>query len=79
MKTIDAKISRVTDNGLAYAASESQDDHVAVVFTFDKIKKYKGEYPKELGLKKGSQVRIKIDTDSNIVKFVEVLKPSHKY
>lgn len=52
-------LTRVTQDGLAYFYDATAQKSFA--FTFDKIKGYKGETPKELGLHPGSQVLVDLD------------------
>ena len=51
------KIVRVTDEGLAYVSTGSGNQRRDFPFTFDKIRRYRGQAAKEIGLRKGVEVR----------------------
>jgi hypothetical protein len=55
MTTLPATVLRSTANGMAYIATAS---HEIKAFSFDKIKGYKGETARELGLVNGKQVMV---------------------
>lgn len=47
------KVTRIENFGLGFVKSESDEDYA---FTFDKIEGYRGEYPRQLGFRVGSEV-----------------------
>lgn len=51
------KIVRVTDQGLAYLSTGSGSERRDFPFTFDKIRSYRGQGAREIGLRKGVEVR----------------------
>jgi hypothetical protein len=53
-------IARIVDNSLAYVKDSVTNQYYS--FTFGKIKGYRGEYPKEMGLKEGLKVTFTLDT-----------------
>ena len=55
MTTLQATILRSTANGMAYIATASNE---IKAFSFDKIKGYRGETARELGLVSGRQVMV---------------------
>jgi hypothetical protein len=51
------KIVRVLDKGLAYLATGSGSERKEFPFTFDKIRRYRGQRAREISLRKGVEVR----------------------
>jgi hypothetical protein len=64
------KIVRVTDHGLAFVSSGSGNQRQDFPFTFDKIRRYRGEAAKEIGLHQGVEVQFS-ETDG-LIDFVEI-------
>lgn len=64
------KIVRVTDHGLAFVSIGSGDQRRDLPFTFDKIRRYRGQAAKEIGLQQGAEVQFS-ETDGRI-DFVEI-------
>jgi hypothetical protein len=63
------EIVRLDDHGLAILKTKR--DGRAYPFTFDKIRAYKGQPPKDIGLRLGAQVKFVADNDK--IKDVEIL------
>jgi hypothetical protein len=51
------KVVRVTRQGLAYLSTGSESERRDFPFTSDKIRKYRGQEAREIGLRKGVEVR----------------------
>jgi hypothetical protein len=65
---MDGKILSIDNSGLGYVIVGSD----LVAFTFDKIIRYRGEYPRELksfsprGLRRGVEVEIELDEKGRV-------------
>ncbi len=67
--TQTGRIVHLDKQGLVVVQEESSHSHFA--FTFDKIKGYRGESAKEIGLKEGRRVRFSADGEQ--VKTAELM------
>jgi len=68
--TVTAHIVRVTGS-VAYAADDDQKMDRLAAFPFGKIKGYRGQTAKELGLRAGSKVKLEYD-DKNRINLVSL-------
>jgi len=67
----EGKILRINDAGLGIVEDEHSQQQF--VFTFDKIRNYRGEAARQLGLTVGAHVRFSATSDSQVVA-VEVVR-----
>lgn len=58
MAKFTGKIVRVADNGLAFVSTGSGVHRRDLPFTFDKIRKYRGQTAKAIGLRAGALVQV---------------------
>lgn len=58
MPNFTGKIVRVADHGLAFVSTGSGVHRRDLPFTFDKIRSYKGQAAKDIGLRTGAEVRV---------------------
>jgi hypothetical protein len=63
------EIVRLDRHGLAILKTKR--DGRLYPFTFDKIRRYRGEFPKEIGLQRGAEVRFTTEDDK--INDVEIL------
>ena len=68
----EGKVLRVNEAGLGIV--EDVHSQQQFVFTFDKIRGYRGEKARELGLIVGAQVRFNATADHQVIS-VELVKP----
>lgn len=68
----EGKVLRVNEAGLGIV--EDERSRQQFVFTFDKIRGYRGESPREIGLRAGAHVRFSATADYQVTS-VEVIKP----
>jgi hypothetical protein len=61
----EGKILRVTEKGLAYISTGNGKQRQDFPFTFDKIRKYRGQAPREIGLREGAKVQFS-ETDGRV-------------
>lgn len=66
-------VLRLTEYGLGIA--EDKNSHEQFAFTFDKIRGYRGEKPKELGLHIGSPIWFSATAGTGVVISVQLSKP----
>lgn len=59
------KIVRIADKGLAYVSTGSGNQRRDFAFTFDKINRYRGQNPGEIGLRRGVEVSFS-ETDGKV-------------
>ena len=71
---LEGVIRQVVEGGLAYV--EEPNSKKRFVFNFDKIRDYRGETVRELGLRVGSRVRF--TTTGERVDKVELIEPAHR-
>ena len=64
------KVTHVSPVGLGYVAGEKSNQQLA--FTLDKVRGYRGQTLKKLGLRRGSKVRFQVV--GNVVDTVDLLK-----
>jgi hypothetical protein len=64
------KVVRVTKQGLAYLSTGSGSERRDFPFTFDKIRKYRGQDAREIGLREG--VRVRFSEKDGLVESVEI-------
>ena len=57
MSDQSGKVVRVADHGLAFVSTAVGGRRRDLPFTFDKIRSYRGETARDLGLKKGTEVQ----------------------
>jgi hypothetical protein len=67
----EGKILRINNAGLGIVEDEHSQQQF--VFTFDKIRNYRGEEPRQLGLTVGAHVRFSSTSDCQVTA-VEVIK-----
>ena len=67
-------VRRVNEQGLGII--EDKESHEQFVFTFDKIRGYRGEKAREIGLYVGARVRFDTTADTETVALVELFKPA---
>lgn len=60
---VEVKVLRATNMGACIVRDPSGEDHG---FTFDKIKGYRGEYLREMGLTKGVSITITLSPDGQV-------------
>jgi hypothetical protein len=64
------KVVRVTKQGLAYLSTGSGSERRDFPFTFDKIRRYRGQEAREIGLREGVEVRF--SEKDGLVESVEI-------
>ena len=57
MSNQQGKVVRVEEHGLAFVSTGVNGKRRDLPFTFDKIRSYRGETARVMGLKKGAEVR----------------------
>lgn len=67
----EGKVLRINDVGLGIV--EDKESHQQFAFTFDKIRDYRGEKPREIGLFVGAHVRFNTTADWQVTS-VEPIK-----
>lgn len=67
----EGTILRINDVGLGIV--EDRESHQQFAFTFDKIRGYRGEKPRAIGLVVGAQVRFNTTADCQVTS-VEVIR-----